>query len=163
MCALRKSILNFIRKIKQMCQYWFDSWHILCIFLGDGSGDILIFARDLQMPRFISLCSLGIMLLWLERWQLYQLCKRWGCKEGIYANRVHPTDDSEINENAHFKVGSSAKFPSVRLLQSLLVLTIKEEMVKKTLYMYLWRQAHKYFHTDTVWTQEAYTHIQLRV
>lgn len=85
----------------------------MCIF-GWQLRRHLNLARDLQMSRFISLCSLGMTVLWLVRWQLYQLCIRWECVEGIYANLVHPIDGSEINENAHFKVVSSGKFPPVR-------------------------------------------------
>lgn len=108
-----KSILNVIKKIKHKWQYWSDAWHILCVFLGDSSGDILISLETFKCQDSFLSAPFGMMLLWLGRWQLYQLCIRWECVEGIYANQAHPMDGSEINENAHFKVASSGKFPPV--------------------------------------------------
>lgn len=54
---INQCLLSLGKSCKKRWQYWFDVWHILCIFLGDSLDDILIFAWDLQMSRFIFLCS----------------------------------------------------------------------------------------------------------
>lgn len=122
-------MLNIIKKIEQKWQYWSVARHILCVFLGDSSGDILISLETFKCQDSFLSAPFGMMLLWLGRWQLNQLCIRWEYVEGIYANQVHFMDGSKINENAHFKVLGSCKFLPVRHQKSLWT-TTEEETLK---------------------------------
>lgn len=57
-------------------------WHLtysVCTFSDDTSGDILISLETFKCQDSFLSAPTGMMLLWLGRWQLYQLCIRWAC------------------------------------------------------------------------------------
>lgn len=61
----------------------------MCIFVWQ-IGDIFIFLETFERRHSFLSAPFEMMLLRFGRWQLYQLCIRWECVEGFYANQVHP-------------------------------------------------------------------------
>lgn len=99
--AAAKSIVNAIKSIYPKWQYWSDIWH--SVFLVDSLGDLILMSLETFTCQESCLCvPLGMMLIWLGKWQSYQLCIRWVWEGSIFANQMHPTVGWEIDENSHF-------------------------------------------------------------